>query len=49
MGQVMGSHAPGTGAELVGLLVMVIIRGVVRVQWGAIVAFVYTIVPVATG
>ena len=44
MASVMGTHALGVGAGLVGLVIMVIFGGVVGVIGGAIVAIVYNIV-----
>jgi hypothetical protein len=49
MGSVMGTHALGFGAGLVGLVIMVIVGGIVGFTGGVIVAIVYNIVLGAMG
>jgi hypothetical protein len=49
MGSVMGSHALGFGAGLIGLVLMTILGGVFGFIGGAIVAIIYNIVLGATG
>jgi hypothetical protein len=49
MGSVLGSHALGIGAGLVGLVMMVILGGVGGFIAGAIVAVIYNIVLGAMG